>query len=127
LELEDVRGFQVHLVSTGISWPAPNQFVCTLRFFNGVTLGEAVIPERIPYAQEPRKLLVTLSPDEDVQFLEAVSSVKSRAALTCCYAAGWRAPKSAVSWSPTDSARAVILVRHGKGRRRDGHGHLDDT
>jgi integrase/recombinase XerD len=127
LELEDVRGFQVHLVSTGISWPAPNQFVCTLRFFNGVTLGEAVIPERIPYAQEPRKLLVTLSPDEVVQFLEAVSSVKSRAALTCCYAAGWRAPKSAVSWSPTDSARAVILVRHGKGRRRGGHGHLDDT
>jgi integrase/recombinase XerD len=69
VQMVDVRGFQVHLVSTGISWPAPNQFVCTLRFFNGVTLGEAVIPERIPYAQEPRELLVTLSPDEVVQEL----------------------------------------------------------
>lgn len=50
LELEDVRAFQVHLVSTGISWPALNQIVCALRFFYGVTLGEALIPERIPYA-----------------------------------------------------------------------------
>jgi hypothetical protein len=33
LELEDVRAFQVHLVSTGISWPALNQIVCALRFF----------------------------------------------------------------------------------------------
>lgn len=46
LELEDVRAFQVHLVSTGISWPALNQIVCALRFFYGVTLGEALIPER---------------------------------------------------------------------------------
>ena len=33
LELEDVRAFQVHLVSTGISWPRLNQIVCALRFF----------------------------------------------------------------------------------------------
>jgi hypothetical protein len=50
LDLEDVRAFQVHLVATGISWPALNQTVCALRFFYGVTLGAAEIPERIPYA-----------------------------------------------------------------------------
>jgi integrase/recombinase XerD len=60
LGLEDVRAFQVHLVSTGISWPALNQTVCALRFFYGVTLGHAEIPERIPYAREPRKLPVVL-------------------------------------------------------------------
>src|SRR6266446_1882866 len=37
LGLEDVRAFQVHLVATGISWPALNQIVCALRFFYGVT------------------------------------------------------------------------------------------
>ena len=74
--------FQVHLVSTDISWAALNQIVCALRFFYGVTLGEALIPERIAYAREPRKLPVALSADEVVQFLEAVSSLKSRAALT---------------------------------------------
>jgi hypothetical protein len=44
----------------GISWPGLNQIVCALylRFFYGVTLGEADVPERIPYAREPRKLPV---------------------------------------------------------------------
>lgn len=31
LGLEDVRAFQVYLVSQGISWPALNQTVCALR------------------------------------------------------------------------------------------------
>jgi integrase/recombinase XerD len=61
LDLEDVRAFQVHLVATGISWPGLNQIVCALRFFYGVTLGEAEVPERISYAREPRKLPVVLS------------------------------------------------------------------
>jgi len=56
LGLEDVRAFQVHLVSQGISWPALNQIVCALRFFFGVTLDRAEIPERIVYARTPRKL-----------------------------------------------------------------------
>src|ERR1700730_8140182 len=95
LHLEDVRAFQVHLVSTGISWPALNQIVCALRFFYGVTLGEPLSPERIPYARQPLKLPVVLSADEVVQFLEAVSSLKSRAALTTAYAAGLRASEGA--------------------------------
>lgn len=61
LDLEDVRAFQVHLVSTGISWPALNQTVCALRFFYGGTLGHAEIPERIAYARAPRMLPVVLS------------------------------------------------------------------
>ena len=81
LGLEDVRAFQVHLVSTGVSWPGLNQIVCALRFFYGVSLGDADVPERIPYARAPRKLPVVLSADEVVLFLESVSSLKSRAAL----------------------------------------------
>jgi integrase len=81
LELDDVRAFQVHLVSTGISWPALNQIVCALRFFYGITLGEALIPERIPYARQPLKLPVVLSADEVVQFLEAVSTGGPRNSL----------------------------------------------
>ena len=91
LELEDVRAFQVHLVSTGISWASLNQIVCALRFFYGITLGEAEVPERIAYAREPRKLPVVLSADEVVLFLESVSTLKSRAALTTAYAARQRA------------------------------------
>ena len=52
LHLEDVRAFQVYLVATGISWPALNQIVCALRFFYGVTLGQATVPQRIAYARD---------------------------------------------------------------------------
>ena len=85
LGLEDVRAFQIHLVATGISWPALNQIVCALRFFYGVTLGQDTIPERIAYAREPQKLPVVLSADEVVRFLEAIPSLKSRIALTTVY------------------------------------------
>jgi len=115
LGLEDVRAFQVHLVSTEISWPALNQTVCALRFFYGVTLGHGEIPERIPYAREPRKLPVVLSADEVVRFLEAVPSLKTRAALTTAYAAGLRASEVGLKIGDVDSGRMVIRVEHGKG------------
>jgi site-specific recombinase XerD len=116
LDLEDVRAFQVHLVATGISWPALNQTVCALRFFYGVTLGHAEIPERIPYAREPRKLPVVLSADEVLRFLEAVPSLKTRAALTTAYAAGLRASEAVgIRLADIDAGRMVIRVEHGKG------------
>jgi len=103
-------------VSTGISWPALNQTVCALRFFYGVTLGHGEIPERIPYAREPRKLPVVLSADEVVRFLEAVPSLKSRAALTTAYAAGLRASEVVgLKVANIESGRMVIRVEHGKG------------
>jgi integrase/recombinase XerD len=116
LGVEDVRAFQVHLVATGISWPALNQIVCALRFFYGVTLGHGIIPERIAYAREPRKLPVVLSADEVVQFLEAVPSLKSRTALTTVYAAGLRVSEVAcLKISDIDSQRMLIRVEQGKG------------
>jgi integrase len=116
LGLEEVRAFQVHLVAGGISWPALNQIVCALRFFYGVTLGQGTVPERIPYAREPRKLPVVLSADEVVSFLEAVPSLKSRAALTTAYAAGLRTSEVVgLRVEDVDSARGVIAVRCGKG------------
>ena len=118
LGLEEVRAFQVHLVSQGTSWPALNQTVCALRFFYGVTLDRDEIPERIAYARTPRKLPVILSADEVVRFLEAVPSLKARAALTTAYAAGLRASEAvSLKVADIDSGRMVIQVRHGKGAK----------
>ena len=118
LDIEDVRAFQVYLVSQGISWPALNQTVCALRFFYGVTMNRAEVPERIAYARTPRKLPVILSADEVVRLLEAVSSLKARAALTTAYAAGLRASEAvSLKVSDLDSDRMLIQIRHGKGAR----------
>lgn len=116
LGLEEVRAFQVHLASLGVSWGSLNQTVCALRFFFGVTLGEATIPERIAYAREPRKLPTVLSAEEVVQFLEAVSSLKARVALTTAYAAGLRVSEvAALTVGDVDSGRMVMRIAHGKG------------
>ncbi len=118
LGLEEVRAFQVHLVAGGVSWPALNQTVCALRFLYGITLKQADLPERIPYARTPRKLPVVLSADEVVAFLEAVPGLKARAALTTAYAAGLRASEAAgIRVADIDSSRMVIRVEQGKGGR----------
>ena len=118
LGLEDVRAFQVYLVSQGISWASLNQTVCALRFFYGVTLDRAEIPERIVYARTPRKLPVILSGDEVVRFLEAVPSLKARTALTTAYAAGLRVSEAtSLRVADIDSDRMVIQIRHGKGAK----------
>jgi site-specific recombinase XerD len=116
LTLDDVRAYQVHLAGKGVAWGSLNQVVCALRFFYGVTLGQATIPERIPYARELRKLPAVLSADEVVRFLESVSSLKSRVALTTAYAAGLRVSEVvALKLRDIDSDRRVIRIENGKG------------
>ena len=128
LTLEDVRTYQVHLASKGTSWTSLNQTVAALRFFYGVTLGMAEIPERIAYAREPRRLPMVLSADEVVRFLEAVASLKALAALTAAYASGLRVsevtglrvadivPKARLRHD--DSSRMIIRIERGKGGKQ---------
>jgi|Tabmets5t2r1_1033131.scaffolds.fasta_scaffold06942_1 integrase/recombinase XerD len=116
LGLEEIHAFQVHLVATGISWSGLNQTVCALRFFYGVTLGLEMIPERIPYAREPERLPIVLSPDEVVRLLEAVPHIRNRTALTTVYATGLRVSEVVrLKVSDLDSQRMVIRVEQGKG------------
>ena len=116
LGLEDVRAYQVHLASKGVAWGSLNQVVCALRFFYGVTLGQETVPERIVYARAPRKLPTVLGGDEVVRFLESVSSLKARVALTTAYAAGLRVSEvAALKVCDIDSGRMVMRIEHGKG------------
>ncbi len=118
LDLDNVRTWQVHLVSQGISWASLNQSVAALRFFYGVTLAQPEIPERIAYARKPRRLPVVLGADEVVRFLEAVPSLKSRTALTTAYAAGLRVSEVVtLKIADIDSGRMMIRVEQGKGRK----------
>ena len=119
LTLDEVRTYQVHLASKGVAWGSLNQVVCALRFFYGVTLDQAIIPERIPYAREPRKLPMVLSADEVVRFLEAVSGLKARVALTTAYAAGLRVSEVvALKVGDIESDRMVMRIENGKGGKQ---------
>jgi len=112
----EVRAYQVHLVSSGVSWGGFNQAVCALRFFFGVTLGRAAMTERIPYARKPQRLPVVLSAAEVARFLAGVVNLKHRVALTTAYAAGLRVSEVVrLKIADIDSSRMLIRVEQGKG------------
>ena len=114
LGLAEVRAYQVHLVSGGVSWGGFNQAVCALRFFYGVTLGRSAMVERIPYAHKLRHLPVVLSADEVVRFLAEVPNLKHRMALMTAYAAGLRVSEVVrLKIADIDSARMVLRVEQG--------------
>ncbi len=118
LGLAEVREYQVHLTSTGISWASFNVAVCALRFFYGVTLGRTAMIERIPYARKRRQLPVILSAEEVARFLAAVPSRKHRTALMTAYAAGLRVSEVVrLKIADIDSGRMLIRVEQGKGGR----------
>ena len=116
LGLEDVRAYQLHLISQQRSWSHINQAVCALRFFYGVTLGRSDAHEQIVAAREPRRLPVILSGEEVVRFLEAVPGLRNRVALTTAYGAGLRVGEVArLQTKAIDSGRMLIRIEQGKG------------
>ena len=114
---EDLRRYQLHLASTGVSIPSQNASVTALRFFFAVTLGRSEVTERLPFVREPRKLPVVLSPEEVARFLEAAPGLY-RAALSVAYGAGVRANEViSLKLGDIDGTRMVIRVEQGKGRK----------
>jgi len=116
LGLAEIRVYQIHLATTGVSWAGFNVAVCALRFFYGITLGRTAMVERIPYARKRRQLPVILSACEVTRFFAAVPSRKHRTALMTAYAAGLRVSEVVrLKRTDIDSSRMLIRVDQGKG------------
>ena len=120
---EDLRRFQLHLASSGVSAPTQNATVTALRFFFAVTLGRRGATDHLPFVRQPRKLPVVLSLDEVARLLDAAQSsspggLKYKAALSVAYGAGLRASEVvSLKLADVDSTRMVIRVEQGKGRK----------
>jgi integrase/recombinase XerD len=115
---EDVRRFQLHLVSSGTGVPTVNHALTALRFLFTVTLRKPAVVLQLPFIKEPRKLPVVLSPEEVARLLAAAPGLKYKAALSVAYGAGLRASEIiSLKVSDIDSARMVIRVEQGKGRK----------
>src|SRR6202040_49069 len=113
---EDVRRFQLDLVTNGTGTPILNHTVSALRFFFRVTLRRYDIIEHTAFIHEPRKLPVVLSPEEVARLLDAAPGLKYKAALSVAYGAGLRtAEVVSLKVSDIDSQRMIIRVEQGKG------------
>jgi len=115
---EDVRRFQLHLVTNGAGTPILNHTVAALRFFFRVTLKRSDMIEHTTFIHESRKLPVVLSPQEVARLLDAAPGLKYKAALSVAYGAGLRAAEViSLKIGDIDSKRMVIRVEQGKGRK----------
>jgi integrase/recombinase XerD len=85
---DDVRGFQLHLTSSGAGVPKINTTISALRFFFRVTLDRPDLSRHLSTIHKPRKVPVILSPDEVARFLEAAPGIKYKAAFSVAYGAG---------------------------------------
>lgn len=114
----EVRQYQLHLVSRGMSWALFNQAVCALKFFYKVTVPVSWVVEQIPHARPRRKVRVILSESEVVRLLRAVDRPLQQMALATIYATGMRLSEVIqLRVADIDSERMVVTVVHGKGGR----------
>jgi integrase/recombinase XerD len=117
---EEIRSYQVYL--TNEKKLAPSSIliaVSALRFLYKVTLHrDWCFEDIIPAPKKPQTLPIVLSPEEVLQFLSCVQSVKHRTILTVCYAAGLRISEAVrLKVADIDSERMVIHVSLGKGQK----------
>lgn len=116
---EQVRAYQVHLLEERkLAAGSLSVAAAALRFLYKVTLRRPWNDGDIPMPKRPVKLPIVLSPEEVVRFLACVARTKHRAILTTIYASGLRVSE-AVALRPADidSARMVLRVDQGKGRK----------
>ena len=115
---EDLRRYRLHLVESGVGAPTINHSLTGLRFLFLVTLRKPAIVLDMPFVREPRRLPVVLSPQEVARLLDAAPGLKYKAALSVAYGAGLRASEViSLKIADIDSARMVIRVEQGKGRK----------
>jgi integrase/recombinase XerD len=118
LTFDDVREYQLHLISRGLQAATIIPIMCAIRFFYGTTLGRPNVAEHIPLARKPDTLPAVLSQDEVVRLLKAESNLKMRTIFITIYSAGLRVSEAvALTAKDIDSERMVIHVRQGKGRK----------
>ena len=89
---EEIRTYQVYLTNEGRLSPRSVLIaVAALRFLYKVSLKKDwSFEDMIPARKKPQRLPLVLSPEEVVHFLTCVASIKYRAILTTCFAAGLR-------------------------------------
>src|SRR5258707_1046040 len=89
---EEIRAYQIYLTNEKKLSPGSILIaVSALRFLYKVTLHrDWCFEDIIPAPKKPQTLPIVLSPEEVLQFLSCVQSIKHRTILTTCYAAGLR-------------------------------------
>jgi len=116
--VEDLRGYQLHLVDHGISPISLNATITGLKFFFDITLDHGELMAKMQPVHVPHKLPVVLSREEVGRLIAAAGNLKHQTALSVAYGAGLRASEVvALKVGDIDSERMTLRIEQGKGRK----------
>ena len=115
---DDVRGFQLHLIESGLSICNRNRIMTGVRFLFRVTLRRHDLAAEVYHLKEPQKLPLVMSPDETKRLLAMARNLKVRVVLSLGYGCGLRAGEVVrLQVKHIDSAQGIIRVEQAKGRK----------
>jgi integrase/recombinase XerD len=117
---EQIRAYHVYLIKERkLATSSIAIAIAALRFVYRITLKKHwPVADILPAPKVPRTLPIVLSPEEVIQFLDAVRIRKHHVILTTCYAAGLRVSEAVALTAPAiDSQRMVLRVEQGKGNK----------
>ena len=115
---DDIRRYQLHQHENGVSPSTINGAVSALRFLFDETLKRRDLARALVITRYQRQLPDVLSVEEAGRLLQAAPGIKYKAALGVAYGAGLRVSEVAhLKVDNIDSARMLIRVEEGKGRK----------
>jgi site-specific recombinase XerD len=119
LDPDHIRRYQAHLFrERKLTASTVTQRLCALRFFYIKTLKQSWSVELTPYPKRAQQLPSVLSPEEVTRLIEGARTPFHRILLMTLYATGLRRGELAnLKVSDIDTARSVIHVLGGKGRK----------
>ena len=114
----EIEDYLLHLKDEGKSASTRNVIISGLRFFYRHTLEHSEIALNLPSRRRPRILPEVLSREQVRIIVDTPSDIKQRLILMTAYSGGLRVSEVAnLKVNHIDSARMVIRVEQGKGRK----------
>lgn len=115
---DDLRAFQAHKRATGVQPPSMNSAVSALRFFFTFACNRPDLGQYMRIVKQAQKLPTVLTQEEAARLMAAAPGPKFRAIFGVAYGAGLRVSEVAhLKVSDIDSARMLLRVEQGKGRK----------
>ncbi len=115
----EIKTFLLQVISSqSYAESSYNIMIHSLKFFYEHVLHKKVVPINLPRHKEPQKLPDILSRNQVTQIINVTKNIMHRALLVLIYGAGLRASEAAsMTVRDIDSARSVIHIRNGKGKK----------
>lgn len=115
---DDVRAFQHHLTTDGVSIITRNRIMTGVKFLVRITLRRLDLVNEIYHLGEPQKIPQVLSPDEVKRLLTMATTPKARVLLSLAYGCGLRVSEVVkLKAGDIDSAQGIIRIVQAKGRK----------